>query len=61
MRLSAIAAAMPAIGAKGGSMSPAPEPSGAAAVMFSVLPHVQILGADTVGISWMTAMKAPGA
>ena len=58
MRLSAIAAAMPAIGAKG--MTPAPEPSGAAAVMFSVLPHVQILGADTVGISWMTAMKATG-
>jgi hypothetical protein len=32
----------------------------AAAVMFSVLPHVQLLGADSVGIAWMTAVKATG-
>ena len=60
LRLSAVAAAMPAIGVCGGTISAAPEPSGAAAVMFNVLPHVQLLGEDSVGIVWMTAVKATG-
>ena len=33
---------------------------GAASVMFSVLPHIQLLGADSVGVVWMTAVKATG-
>lgn len=33
---------------------------GAAAAMFDTLPHVQLLGADSVGIAWMTAVKATG-
>ena len=36
------------------------QPSGTAAVMFSVLPYIQLLGADSVGIVWMTAVKATG-
>ena len=34
--------------------------SGAAAAMFDTLPHVQLLGADSVGVAWMTAVKATG-
>ena len=60
LRLSAVAAAMPALGVRGGAISSAPTPSGTAAVMFNVLPHVQLLGADSVGIVWMTAVKATG-
>lgn len=37
-----------------------PPVAGTAAVMFSVLPHVQLLGADSVGFAWMTAVKATG-
>ena len=33
---------------------------GAASVMFSVLPHIQLLGTDSVGVVWMTAVKATG-
>ena len=36
------------------------ELSGAAAAMFDTLPHVQLLGADSVGVAWMTAVKATG-
>ena len=58
--MSAVAAAMPASSACGGAISAAPAPEGAAAVMFRVLPHVQLLGADSVGVVWMTAVKATG-
>ena len=60
LRLSAIAAATPAMGVLGGAIAPAPMPSSTAAVMFNVLPHIQLLGADSVGIVWMTAVKATG-
>ena len=61
LRLSAVAAAAaPALGVRGGAISAAPTPSAAAAVMFSALPHVQLLGGDSVGIAWMTAVRATG-
>ena len=61
LRLSAVvAAAAPALGVRGGAISAAPTPSAAASVMFSTLPHVQLLGSDSVGIAWMTAVRATG-
>ena len=60
LRLSAIATAMPTLGAHGGVISAVSEPSGVAAVMFSAFPHVQLLGSDSVGIAWMTAVRATG-
>ena len=34
--------------------------TGAEPVMFETLPHVQLLGADAVGVAWMTAVRSTG-